>query len=133
MDVGDPSNFARILDLFSHSHAEIRHAMNAYSYKDDELRAAIGRVYDTTGYLMDPHGAAGFLALQQHSPKEPGIPGVFLETAHPAKFSQTVEEVIGSPMNIPDRLNKASSEKKVSIPLSTEFTAFKDFLTETAH
>ncbi len=133
MDVGNPSNFARILDLFQHSQKEICKSMHAYAYTDDELRKGIEKVYRETGYLMDPHGSAGYLALQQYSPKEPGIPGVFLETAHPAKFSQTVEEVTGSTIEIPEKLLKASAKEKVSIPLSTDYSEFKDYLTETAN
>ena len=132
MDVGNPSNFARILDLFGHSHDEICRTMDAYAYTDDELRQGIEKVYRKTGYLMDPHGAAAYLALQQYSPKEPGIPGIFLETAHPAKFSKTVEEVIGSEITIPEKLKNASAKEKVSIPLSTEYPDFKSFLTDTA-
>ncbi len=132
MDVGNPSNFARILDLYGHSHKEISDALSAYAYSDDKLRQGIEKVYRETGYLMDPHGAAGYLALQEFSPKEPGIPGVFLETAHPAKFSKTVEEVIGSEISIPDKLKKASTKEKVSIPLAAEYSEFKIFLEETA-
>ena len=106
--------------------------MQAYAYQDDELRESIGKVYRETGYLMDPHGAAAYLALKRYSPKETGIPGVFLETAHPAKFSKTVEEVIGSEITIPDKLKKASTKEKVSIPLTAEYSEFKNFLEETA-
>jgi len=132
MDVGNPSNFARILDLFEHSHDKICSSMHAYAYQDDELRESIGEIYNKTGYLMDPHGAAGYLALQQYSPKESGIPGVFLETAHPAKFSKTVEEVIGSKISIPDKLKKASAKEKISIPLAAEYSEFKNFLGDSA-
>jgi threonine synthase len=128
MDVGNPSNFARILDLYGHSHDAIVDAMSAYAYTDDELRETIGDVYQRTGYLLDPHGAAGYRALIQHAPKDEGIPGVFLETAHPGKFSLTVEEVIRSTVGIPDQLKEASSKKKSSIPLRTDLQDFKDFL-----
>ena len=128
MDVGNPSNFARILDLYGHSHEAIVDAMSAYSYTDDELRETIGEVYQRTGYLLDPHGAAGYRALKAHTPKQNGIPGVFLETAHPGKFSLTVEEVIQSTVEIPEQLLEASSKKKSSIALSPDFPDFKDFL-----
>ena len=91
----------------------------------------MGDVYKRTGYLLDPHGAAGYRALHQHLPKEKGIPGIFLETAHPGKFSQTVEEVINTTVEIPEKLLEASSKEKVSIPLSTGFSDFKDFLLRT--
>jgi threonine synthase len=128
MDVGNPSNFARILDLYGHSHDAIVDAMSAYSYTDDELRETIGGVYQRTGYLLDPHGAAGYRALKAYAPREKGIPGVFLETAHPGKFSLTVEEVIKSTLDIPEQLQEASSKKKSSIPLRADFPDFKDFL-----
>ena len=128
MDVGNPSNFARILDMYGHSHDAIANAMSAYAYTDGELRSTIGEVYLRTGYLLDPHGAAGYRALKAHTPKEKGIPGVFLETAHPGKFSLTVEEVIQSTVEIPEQLMEASSKKKSSITLAAEFPDFKEFL-----
>jgi threonine synthase len=128
MDVGNPSNFARILDLHGHSHTSISKAMNAYSYTDDQLRETIGDVYQRTGYILDPHGAAGYRALKQYLPVKPGLPGVFLETAHPGKFNETVEEVIKSPVEIPERLKQASSKKKSSIQLSSGFSGFREFL-----
>ncbi len=132
MDVGNPSNFARILDLYGNSHKAIRNAMSAYAYTDDELRETLGDVYRRTGYLLDPHGAAGYRALKKYySAPTPGAnkyPGVFLETAHPGKFSPTVEEVIRSAVEIPDRLLEASSKQKSSIPLSSDFADFRDFL-----
>jgi threonine synthase len=128
MDVGDPSNFARILDLHGHSHDAIATAMTAYSYTDAKLRETIAEVYQRTGYLLDPHGAAGYRALKAYTPRENGIPGVFLETAHPGKFSLTVEEVIQSTVEIPARLKEASSKEKYSIPLSSNFEDFKEYL-----
>jgi len=128
MDVGNPSNFSRILDLYSHSHGAILKAMSAYVYTDDELKETIGDVYRRTGYLLDPHGAAGYRALKQHSQKEKDIPGVFFETAHPGKFSLCIEKVIESTIEIPDRLIDASSKPKSSTPLSTSFSEFKNFL-----
>ncbi len=128
MDVGNPSNFARILDLYGHSHGAILEAMSAYACTDDEMRETIGDVYRRTGYLLEPHGAAAYRALKQHDPKEKGIPGVFLETAHPGKFSQTVEEVIHSPVAIPKSLRMVANRNKVSVPLETGFDGFRDFL-----
>ncbi len=128
MDVGNPSNFARILDLFGHSHDAIAATMSAYSYTDERLRETIAEVYQRTGYLLDPHGAAGYQALKAYTPRENGIPGVFLETAHPGKFSLTVEEVIKSTIEIPDKLKEASNKEKHSILLSSKFEDFKDYL-----
>ena len=133
MDVGNPSNFARILDLYGHSHDAITAAMSAYSYTDEKLRETIGEVYQRTGYLLDPHGAAGYRALKDHSPRAEKIPGVFLETAHPGKFSLTVEEVIQSTVEIPEQLQEASSKKKSSIKLRSDLQEFTEFLLHTAH
>jgi threonine synthase len=133
MDVGNPSNFARILDLYEHSHQAIVHAMSAHSYTDDELRKTIGEVYQRTGYLLDPHGAAGYRALKAYMEGNPGVPGVFLETAHPGKFSLTVEEVIKSTVDVPEQLLEVASKEKSSIVLGTGFQEFKDFLMQTAH
>lgn len=135
MDVGAPSNFDRILDLYRHSHAQILETMSGFAYTDDELRETIADVKTRTGYLLDPHGAAGYRALKQFFstiPRagDPGtaIPGIFLETAHPGKFSQTVEEVIHAQVDIPERLLQASRKEKVSIPLSSDYADFRDFL-----
>jgi threonine synthase len=128
MDVGDPSNFARILDLYDHSHRGIAEAMSAYSYTDGELRKTIGEVYRRTGYLLDPHGAAGYRALKDHEPRKEGIPGVFLETAHPGKFSLTVEEVVETTVEIPKQLLEASLKKKSSTRLESDFKDLKEYL-----
>ena len=128
MDVGNPSNFDRILDLYGRSHSRILEAMSAYAYKDDEMRETIGEVYRRTGYLLEPHGAAAYRALKEHAPKQKGIPGVFLETAHPGKFSQTVEEVIHAPVNIPASLKALSGKQKTSVPLSAGFDDLREFL-----
>jgi len=132
MDVGNPSNFARILDLYDNSHKDIRNAMSAYAFSDNDLKRTMGEVYQRTGYMLDPHGAAGYQALIQYTNKNKGIPGVFFETAHPGKFSLTVEEVIQSSIEIPEMLKQASTKEKQSIPLSAEFTDFKDFLIQSA-
>jgi threonine synthase len=128
MDVGNPSNFDRILDLYGHSHASIRDAMRAYSYTDEQLKETIGETFHRTGYLLDPHGAAGYRALKQHSTGDFSLPSVFLETAHPGKFSQTLQEVTGSKVEIPDRLREAASGEKSSVLLSEDFSDFRDFL-----
>ncbi len=128
MDVGNPSNFDRILDLYGHSHARIRNTMSALAYTDDELRETIGDVYRRTGYLLDPHGAAGYRALLENLAERKDAPGVFLETAHPGKFSQTVGEVIGSEIGIPERLLEAFSKNKQSIQLTSDFDGFKEYL-----
>ena len=127
MDVGDPSNFARILDLYDHSHAAIRTEMTGFRYSDQEIREVLREVYHKYGYLTDPHGATGYKALDESL--QDGEVGVFLETAHPAKFTETVEKIIGvGKVPLPEKLAEFMKGDKLSIPLSKEFDDFRAFL-----
>lgn len=126
MDVGDPSNFARILDLYDGDWRTIRSEISGYSYDDDRIRAAVARVDRECGYLLDPHGACGYLALEEGL--KPGETGLFLETAHPAKFRDTVEPVIGRSVEIPERLRRFMEGEKLSVGMSADFGDFKDYL-----
>ena len=128
MDVGDPSNFDRVLDLFDHRYEWIIQHMHGYSYTDTEIREIIGRVYRQTGYLCDPHGATGCQAARSYREEHPGLTGIFLETAHPAKFRETVEEVIGETVELPERLAAFSKGTKASVPITPGFEVFKDYL-----
>jgi len=127
MDVGAPSNFARILELYNHSHREIASEMVGYRYNDEEIRQTMKEVYVNENYMLDPHGAVGYRALKEDLKR--GEVGVFLETAHPAKFTETVESVLGAgTVVLPEKLAAFMKGKKLSIPLSTEFHDFKQFL-----
>ena len=128
MDVGDPSNFDRILDLFCHRHDWITQHMEGYSYSDTEIREIIGRVYRESGYLCDPHGATGCQAALSYRKKHPGQTGIFLETAHPAKFRESVEKVIGKELELPERLAAFVGRKKQSHPIGPEFAEFSEYL-----
>ncbi|WP_346854316.1 threonine synthase [uncultured Draconibacterium sp.] len=131
MDVGAPSNFARILDLFDHSHKTISEKIKGYRYSDDEIRQIIDKVYQETGYLCDPHGACGFESLADFL-NENQV-GVFLETAHPAKFTETVEKVIGKGnVALPEKLAAFMKGKKQSSLLTKEYEVFKDYLLSTS-
>ncbi|MDR1518358.1 MAG: threonine synthase [Dysgonamonadaceae bacterium] len=123
MDVGKPSNFARILDLYGNAHEAIAADISPARYGDDEIRNAIRSVYEKSGYLLDPHGACGYLALEKQ--KNPDETGVFLATAHPAKFKETVEECIGKAIEIPSGLKTFMQREKQSEPLSAAFNDFK--------
>ena len=101
MDVGDPSNFARILALYNNSHSAISAEISGVSYNDEEIRETVKEAYTRTGYLLDPHGACGYRALREMLAEDEV--GFFLETAHPAKFLNTVEEVIGKEIEIPEK------------------------------
>lgn len=126
MDVGDPSNFARILDLYGGSHESIAAEISGATYTDEQIRETVRQVYDETGYLLDPHGACGYRALAEGL--LPGEVGVFLETAHPAKFLQTVEGIIGNKVEIPEKLQAFMRGTKQSIPMSKDFSSFKEYL-----
>ena len=126
MDVGDPSNFARVLDLYSGSHAAISTEISGVSYNDKQIADSLKNCYQETGYLLDPHGAVGYRALRD------GLAvneiGVFLETAHPAKFLETVEGIIGEKVEIPLKLQEFMKGEKKSLPLSKDFETFKKYL-----
>ncbi len=126
MDVGDPSNFARIYDLYKGSHAAITAEVSGATYTDEQIAETVKSCYATTGYLLDPHGACGFRALTEGLRE--GECGVFLETAHPAKFQSTVEGIIGEPVAIPSKLAAFMQGEKQSIPMSKDFESFKSFL-----
>jgi threonine synthase len=128
MDVGDPSNFERILDLFGHNHEWITGTMQGYSFSDHQIREIIRRVNSDTGYLCDPHGATGYQAARDYLDEHPGQTGIFLETAHPAKFRETVEEVIGKPVEIPQRLAAFEHREKESTAIKAAFPEFKEYL-----
>ena len=126
MDVGDPSNFARILDLYKSSHAEICNHISGATYSDDEIAATMKKCYEQTGYVLDPHGACGYQALKDNL-KE-GETGVFLETAHPAKFKEKVDAILSTNIEIPTRLADFMKGKKQSLEMAADFSAFKQFL-----
>ena len=126
MDVGDPSNFARVLDLYQESHEAICRDISGTTYTDEQIRETVKTTYQQTGYLLDPHGACGFRALKEGL-KE-GEVGIFLETAHPAKFLETVEDIIADKVTIPAKLQEFMKGEKQSLPLSKEFADFKAYL-----
>ena len=126
MDVGDPSNFARILDLYGGSHEAISGEISGETYTDEQIRETVQKAYEETGYLLDPHGACGYRALAEGL--KPGETGVFLETAHPAKFLQTVEAIIGTKVDIPEKLQAFMRGTKQSVPMPKDFASFKAYL-----
>ena len=126
MDVGDPSNFARIWDLYGHDVDAIRRDISGATYVDAQIAETIRDCHARTGYLLDPHGACGYRALREGL--RPGEVGFFCETAHPAKFKDTVEGIIGAPVSIPDRLAAFMQGEKRTVPLPKDFPAFKDYL-----
>ncbi len=131
MDVGTPSNFARILDLYDHSHKKISSVIKGYRYADNQIRETIGNVFSQSHYLCDPHGACGYMALREFLTKDQA--GIFLETAHPAKFTETVEKIVGyGKVPLPERLAEFMKGKKKSVPMENDFNQFKAYLLKLA-
>ncbi len=130
MDVGNPSNFARMLDIYCSTWNNMKEEISGYSYGDQETTAAVKAVFDSTGYILDPHGAVGYLAFKDYQKSNKNVQGIILETAHPAKFIDTVEETIGQSVNIPERLAILADKTKVAIPMSIDFASFKEWLME---
>ena len=130
MDVGDPSNFVRILELFEDDLAELHKVISSYSITDDQTKQIIKKVYQDTNYLMDPHGAVGFLALQQYLNEHSGQKGIFLETAHPVKFNTVMEEIVKDPIEIPGSLDSLMSRNKSAKYIRPEFPKLKELLLE---
>lgn len=129
MDVGDPSNFARVMDLYDKSLGEVKQDISGQWYDDESIRKTVKETYKNTGYLLDPHGACGYQALQDKlSPNETGV---FLETAHPAKFLETVESIIGETVSIPEKLQAFMKGEKQSISMGKGYNEFRQFLSET--
>ncbi len=126
MDVGAPSNFARILDLYKGSHEAICKDISGAAYTDGQITETIRECLSDTGYQLDPHGACGYRALQEGL--KPDETGVFLETAHPAKFKETVEQITGKPVEIPAKLAAFMKGTKQSVSISNDFTDFKLYL-----
>ena len=118
MDVGNPSNFVRIQKIFNNDIYRMKKNFSGYSYTDDQTKKAIKKIFSKKKYIADPHGAVGYLGLQEYiSTQKDDIYGVFLETAHPVKFKDTVEKTLNLKVPIPNRLKETLSKKKVSIPI----------------
>ncbi|MDR1004560.1 MAG: threonine synthase [Prevotellaceae bacterium] len=129
MDVGDPSNFARILDLYDNSHEKICGDISGATFTDAQIAETIRSTWQQHHYLLDPHGACAYQALVDGM--RPGETGIFLATAHPAKFKETVEQIIGAPVAIPDKLREFMAGTRQCVPLSHRFDDFKDYLLRT--
>ncbi len=138
MDVGNPSNFVRILEIMQNNFDELKHALSSYSYDDITTQATITRVYNDYGYTLDPHGAVAFLAAEEfihdhahaithynHTVEAMPVHAIILETAHPVKFPEVVEEAIGHQLDIPASVQYLLDKPKKSIPLSADYAAFK--------
>ena len=137
MDVGNPSNFDRIESLFDHDHQAIKKHIWGASFSDEMTGQAIQQVYERTGYLLDPHTAVGHLAVDQYHNQAEGYfgeaentPYIILATAHPAKFGDVIEPVIGEKVAIPERLARCLEKEKQSIPMNSDYGKLKNWLLE---
>lgn len=127
MDIGDPSNFARILEIHNGDWASVKKSLAGFSFTDEETKTGMKDVIDKTGYLMEPHGTIGYLALKEYQ-KTHDVQGIVLETAHPAKFGEVVEPVIGRKIEVPDRLQEFMRREKVATIIEPKFEELKSFL-----
>ena len=128
MDVGNPSNFARMQDLYGFTWNNMAEEISGYSFDDEATVAGIKEVYDKYNYVIDPHGAVGYQALKVHQMLHPKTKGVILETAHPSKFLDSVENVIQTKVDVPERLAILADKKKEATLISTSYKPFKDWL-----
>ncbi|MEO5646852.1 MAG: threonine synthase [Chitinophagaceae bacterium] len=128
MDVGDPSNFVRILEIFGHDLSELRHGIQSISIDDERTKEIIRQVYAEHQYLLDPHGAVGFLALQNYLLENPGKKGFFLETAHPVKFNDVVEGVIREKIKLPLGVEEILYKRSSSISVNADSGSLRDYL-----
>jgi threonine synthase len=128
MDVGNPSNFVRVLELFHKEFGELKKVLSSYSITDEETKATIKAVYEQHRYLADPHGAVAYLALQRYLGEHPGEKGMFLETAHPVKFYDVVEPVIGEKVPLPEAIQSIMALEKDSYKIEPEYEALKAYL-----
>lgn len=127
MDVGDPSNFVRLLEIFDHEFPRLKHNLSAVSIGDDETKSTMRSVYDQTGYILDPHGAVAYNALVNHLENHPHQQGIFLETAHPVKFD-SVGEILGSSGEIPSSLASLFKQEKLATEIEVDYQAVKEII-----
>ena len=135
MDVGNPSNFARMIDLYSNKATSngstwnnMRSAISGYQFTDNETKDVMRSVYQQHQYILDPHGAVGYLALQKYQEHNPKALGIILETAHPAKFKDDVDDILGHTTPIPERLADLANREKEATQTPNDFTVFKSWL-----
>lgn len=128
MDVGNPSNFARMLDLYDSVWKDMQKNIHGFAFNDTETRQAVLEIKEKYNYIMDPHGAVGYLALKAYQKKYSNIQGVILETAHPAKFKPDMEAIFGHEIDVPERLAILADKEKVSVEMGIDYEGFKDYL-----
>jgi threonine synthase len=128
MDVGDPSNFVRVLELFDKEFNSLKNVLSSYSISNDDTKKIIKEVYQTENYLLDPHGAVGYLSLKKYLEDHPNQKGIFLETAHPVKFYNVVEPIINEKIPLPGSVEILLHKEKKSIKMDVNYDTLKDYL-----
>ncbi|MEQ1796886.1 MAG: threonine synthase [Lacibacter sp.] len=128
MDVGNPSNFVRILELFHQQSPQLKETLSSVSISDDETRRTMKQVFDETGYVLDPHGAVGYLALERYLHEHPALKGMFLETAHPVKFYDVVEPVLNQTIELPEAVKAIIELPKKSTIVDASYEQLKEYL-----
>ena len=128
MDVGSPSNFIRVMELFGSNYEQIKEKISGYTVSDEITKQTIADVYREFGYILDPHGAVAYDALEQYLSHHPEQKGIFLETAHPVKFPDTVEAMIGKKIEIPESAKHLFEKEKHSVKMNASFVDLKEWL-----
>lgn len=129
MDVSNPSNFIRIFELFERQYGSLSNVFSSYSFDDMQTKATLKKVYEEREYLLDPHGAVGYLGLTQFMAQHKGYTGVFLETAHPVKFPESIEQTLGIEILVPEALKPLMTKEKQSVVINT-YNELKQYLLE---
>ena len=127
MDVGDPSNFVRIRQLYDNDFSKLTKNLSSYSFDDETTKSAMASIYENSKYVADPHGAVGYLGLKKYQQNHPDTYGIFLETAHPVKFIAIVEKTLKYTPEIPRQIQKVMNKEKVAIQISN-YDALKSYL-----
>ena len=128
MDVGNPSNFIRIQKIFNNDLVQMKKKFSGFRFTDQDTKKAMKEIYKINGYVADPHGAVGFLGLKEFLTRQKDdLFGVFLETAHPVKFLDSVNQTLNLEVEIPQRLKQTLSKNKISIPIK-DYSELKAFL-----
>jgi len=130
MDVGNPSNFARMMDLYHNNYEDLKKDVAAYAFTDAETKAAMQSIFQNKGYILDPHGAVGYLGIKKFMKDNNAsdVNGIFLETAHPGKFLEVVEDTLNQKVELPAALKRFLLGTKKTIPATNDFSAFKKTL-----
>lgn len=130
MDVGNPSNFVRIQEIYDNNLEQFKKDFSAFSYSDAETAIVLKKIFESSGYIAEPHGVVGYMGLKKELENHSNAIGVFLETAHPIKFLDVVEPILGITLDVPDQIQAVLNKEKVSIKIAS-YDELKEFLTQT--